>query len=215
MRLVIICPSRERPRAAHQVFDSLMDTRTTDQVTLHFALDEGDPTFDKYPPGRRRYRSHNAVEALNLAFRDHVVPLGVDYVGCVCDEQRFVTKGWDEQVLGALDAQGGGLVFPNDLINPGTMPAAPFLSVKMMRAVGYLAHPEMTTNYYDNIQKDLAEGVGRVKYLPDVVVQHLSMPHKGDNSAAIAKDRQAYIKWYSEERPTEVARARAALGVRP
>lgn len=188
-----------------------MDTRSSDAVRLHFALDESDETFEKYPPGKGKYPSHGPVEALNFAFFRHVIPEGARYVGTICDEQRFITPHWDERVLGALDEMKGGLVFPNDLINPGTMPAAPFMSVAMMQAVGFLAYPLMTTNWYDNIWKDLGEGVGKMRYLDDVVVQHLSMPHKGDNSRAIARDRQRYFEWVEDHRDGMVAAAKAAL----
>ena len=209
--LIVLCPTRGRPKAAHAVWESFMDTRTDDRVRLHFALDEDDPTYDKYPPGKAKYPSRGPVQALNLAFARHVVTENAKYVGTICDEQRFITVGWDRRILDALDEQGGGMVFPNDLINPGTMPAAPFMSVSMLRAVGYLAYPLCTTNYYDNVWKDLAEGVGKLKYLDDVIVQHLSMPHAKDDSRAIARDRQRYYEWVEDHRAADVAAAKAAL----
>lgn len=195
------------------VWESFYDTQQSDKVQLHFALDDDDPTARKYPMGWAKYPSHNAVEALNAAFFRTVVPAKVPYVGAVCDEQRFITPGWDLKVLDALEEMGGGLVFPNDLINPGTMPACPIISTKICEAVEYFAHPAMTTNYYDNVWKDLGLGVEKMRYLDDVVVQHLSMPHSRDNSMDIAKDRDTYILWSRWFRPAEVAKARAALGM--
>lgn len=209
--ITVICPSRERPRQAKMLFESFMDTRTSDNVRLHFALDETDTTADRYPPGWKRYNSRSAPEALNKAFFGNADIFNGKYVSALCDEQRFITQGWDELVLAALDEQGGGMVFPNDLINPGTMPANPYISSVIPLAVGYFAYPECHVNYYDNVWKALGEGVGKIRYLPDVVVQHLSMPHKVDNSEAIADDRKAYQRWVRDQRDSDVAKAKAAL----
>lgn len=189
------------------VRDSFYDTQTTGRVSLRFALDADDPTLVQYPAEARAYDSHNATEALNLAAKG----LNARYLGAICDEQRFITKGWDERILAALDEMGGGVVYPNDLINPGTMPAACFISNAIVKAVGYFAFPGLRVNYYDNIWKDLGEGVGKLKYLDDVAVQHLSMPHKEDNSLAIARDRESYILWARWQRQEDVAKAKAAL----
>ena len=208
----MICPSRGRPKQADALATSFYRTRSSDAVRLHFALDQDDESAKHYPLTQGRYASHGAVDAMNQAFFKHVLPTGARYVGALCDEQRFITPHWDERVLAELDAMKGGLVYPNDLINPGTMPACPFMSVAIPKALGYFANPLMTTNYYDNVWKDVAADLGRLRYLDDVVVQHLSMPHREDNSQAIAMDRRSYLYWSEVRRPAEVALAKAALG---
>src|SRR5690348_7362278 len=115
----IICASRNRPRAAQELFESFMATRATENVHLRFALDAGDPSAPTYPPGWKTYPSKGLTEAINLAAKD----VTTTYIGSLCDEQRFLTPGWDLILLRALDDMGGGVVYPNDLINPGTMPA--------------------------------------------------------------------------------------------
>lgn len=207
--LEVIVPSRGRPNEAAMVAQSFYETKTTGRVMLRFALDADDPTAPQYPKEARCYDSHSPTEALNRAALSEAV--NHRYVGAICDEQRFITTGWDEAILDALDEMGGGVVYPNDLINPGTMPAAVFMSTAIVKAIGWFAFPHLRVNYYDNCWKDLGEGVGKLRYLDDVAIQHLSMPHKEDNALAIARDRETYIHWARWQRQEDVAKAKAAL----
>jgi len=207
--LEVIVASRGRPKEAEMVRQSFYDTKTTGRVMLRFALDADDPTSSQYPKEARCFASHSITEALNLAFKNEASMHR--YVGSICDEQRFITKGWDEAILDALDEMRGGVVYPNDLINPGTMPAMVAMSSAICRGVGYFAAPFLRVNYFDNVWKSLGEGVGRLRYLDDVAVQHLSMPHSEDNSLAIARDRETYIHWARWQMKEDVAKARAAL----
>jgi len=143
----IICASRGRAGAAQALFDSFMETRSSDRVHLRFALDMGDPSGPNYPPGWKSYPSHGITEAINLAAKD----VTTTYIGTLCDEQRFITKGWDDILLGALDEMGGGVVYPNDLINPGTMPAFALMSTAIVKALGWFAMPGLRYNYFDNV----------------------------------------------------------------
>lgn len=207
--LTIICSSRNRPQAAKYLFDSFMDTRETERVHLRFAMDDNDESYKHYPPGTRRYPSRSLTQAINLAAQD----VKTTYIGSLCDEQRFLTPGWDTIVLDTLDEMGGGVVYPNDLINPGSMPACVFMSTAIVMAVGYFALPGLRYNYFDNVHKDFGEQLGRIKYLPEVYVQHLSMPQSFDNSKEIAMDRHDYFQWVQTRRAGDVSKAKTALGM--
>lgn len=184
-----------------------MDTRVTERVHLRFACDDNDPTVKDYPPGWHRYPSRGLTQAINAGASD----VKTTYIGSLCDEQRFLTQGWDQIVLDTLDEMGGGVVYPNDLINPGSMPACVFMSTAIVKAVGYFAMPLFRYNYFDNVWKDLGEGLGKIRYLPKVYVQHLSMPQSFDNSAGIALDRRDYFQWTLNQRAKDVEKARLAL----
>lgn len=213
--LTVVCPSRGKPKKAQAVFESFMDTRRTERASLLFAIDADDDTGSAYPPFTRRYPSHSAVEALNCALKD----VTSDYIGFIGDDNRFVCDGWDEAVLAALDEQGGGVVYPNDLVIPGSLPSVCFMSTAICKAVGYFALPALKINYFDNVWKDLGEGVGKYKYLPDVAVQHLSLPHwwatkeQGErHEREVLKDRARYACWLQTQAAEDIAKAKAALG---
>lgn len=212
--LTVICPSRERPKVAGMVRDSFLATKTTDRAKLLFAIDASDPTISEYPKEARAFDSHSAPEAMNLAVK------GVQstYVGFIGDDNRFITKGWDEKVLAALDEMGGGVVYANDLVIPGSLPTVCFMSTAICRAVGYFALPSLKINYFDNVFRDLGEGVGHIRYLDDVVVQHLTLPHwwatqeQGErHEAQVVRDRDTYAYWVKWQRAEDVAKAKAAL----
>jgi hypothetical protein len=193
---------------------SFYETKTTDRVSLRFAVDASDPKLTKYPKEARAFDSHSAVEAMNFAAAQATAM----YIGFLGDDNRFVTQGWDAIVLAALDEMGGGVVYPNDLINPGSLPSVVFMSRAICEAVGYFALPSLKINYFDNVFRDLGEGVGKYKYLPDVAVQHLSMPHwwatpeQGErHETQVLRDRDTYALWAKWQRQEDIAKARLAL----
>lgn len=213
MSLTVICPSRGRPRQAQAVFESFMDTRTTD-AAIRFALDEDDSSATQYPPCWKRYPSHSAVEALNCAVEE----VTTAYVGFCGDDNRFITKGWDATIIKALEEQGGGVVYPNDLVIPGSLPSTVFLSTAICRAVGYFALPGLRINYFDNVWQDLGRGLNKYRYLPEVAIQHLTLPHwwatkeQGErHEAQVLVDRQHYLDWTQTQRQADVALASLAL----
>lgn len=204
----IVCASRGRPEAAHALLKSFLATQSSGRVEMRFAVDDTDPKAAEYPPGVTWILPSSSVTtAINLgAERVHT-----RYIGSLCDEQRFITNGWDAILLGALDEMGGGVVFPNDLINPGTMPACVLMSTAIVKAIGYFALPGLRYNYFDNVWKDLGLGLGKLRYFEDVAVQHLSQPQSFDNSPGIALDRADYFRWAQTQRAVDVGKARVAL----
>lgn len=213
MSLTVICPSRGRPRQAQAVFESFMDTRKTD-AAIRFALDADDPSTSQYPPCWKSYPSHSAVEALNFAAQD----VTSEYIAFVGDDNRFITPGWDTEIIAALDEMSGGVVYPNDLVIPGSLPSTVFMSTAICRAVGYFALPVLKINYWDNCWADLGKGIGKLKYLPDVAIQHLSLPHwwatpeQGErHEAQVLVDRQNYLEWFKTQRKVDVEKAKSAL----
>lgn len=186
--LVVIVPSRGRPEAAHELCQVFGDTCST---TTHvvFAIDDRDSgqIYD-YPFGQVwgglveattwRNPSTNMVEALNCAARsvlDGEMP-GVEEPFAICfmgDDHRPRTKGWDARYLEALRELGTGIVYGNDLLQGENLPTQVAMTSDIVQAIGHMAPPVLTHLYVDNYWKELGDRAGCLRYLPDVVVEHM------------------------------------------
>lgn len=178
--LVVIVPSRGRPHAAAELLEAFRDTRTT--ARLVFALDEDDPTRGEYakvvPPATAMIDTGAApatmVRALNAAAvlraSGENPPFAIGFMG---DDHRPRTPGWDAAYLEALCELGTGIVYGNDLLQGERIPTQVSMTADIVRALGYMAPPVLTHLYVDNFWRDLGQAAQCLRYLPDVVVEHM------------------------------------------
>jgi hypothetical protein len=232
--LVVIVPSRGRPEAAVALVQHFADT-CTGGTRLLFAIDESDPTAERYaeatgvlPPGHRVIvnvlycPSTSMVEALNAAAGSAAWYGGEYAIGFMGDDHRPRTYGWDSAYLAALRELGTGIVYGNDLLQGERLPTQCAMTADIVRALGYMAPPMLRHMYVDNFWMDLGSAAGCLRYLPDVIVEHVhplggkvawDEGHKRVNAAAVySADEQAYQQFVGEQMPDAVASVRQLCG---
>jgi hypothetical protein len=180
--LSVIVPSRGRPASALELINTVADTRTVATTHLAFAVDADDPMLPLYREVVQT-RSDVArlivvaggwmVAALNEAAARVVADLDVTVVGFLGDDHRPRTIGWDAVYLGELADMGAGVVFGDDLLQHDFVPTQCAMSADIVRRLGWMAHPNLRHMYVDTLWRDMAKPVGLLRYLPDVVVEHM------------------------------------------
>lgn len=206
--LVVVVPSRGRPAAAHELAAAFLDTCTA-STQLLFALDDRDAdSLDDYPQTLFAQTvigpSTTMVEALNqeagLLAGHPAAPFAIGFMG---DDHRPRTRGWDERYLEALAALGTGMVYGNDLLQGDRIPTQIAMTSDIVRALGWMAPPDLTHLYVDNAWLGLGHNAQCITYLPDVIVEHLH-PAGGkaewdegytrvNSSSMYAKDEAAFL----------------------
>jgi hypothetical protein len=107
---------------------------------------------------------------------------GFPYVGFMGDDHLPRTEGWDRLICDALESiQGPGIVYGNDLFQGINLPTAVFMDSRIIQTLGYMCPPEQTHLYLDNAWKSWGEQTQRLRYLPEVVIEHLH-PHANGKS---------------------------------
>lgn len=185
--LVVLVPSRGRPAAAAELVQAFAATSTADS-RLVFVLDDDDPTLPAYhealaalvplPAGHTTYimsapnEPGTMVAALNKAA---VAAGGSDWfaIGFMGDDHRPRTSGWDAAYLEALHELGTGIAYGNDLLQRGNLPTQCAMTADIVRALGWMAPPVLRHLYVDNFWLDLGRAADCIRYLPDVVVEHM------------------------------------------
>ena len=183
--LVVLVPSRGRPKAAMQLGQAFASFCRAD-TRLVLAVDADDPTLPDYSDVPRCFpaidlcigNNSSMVSALNYAAALQVhegadldpAPFAIGFMG---DDHRPRTAGWDERYLTELRDLGTGIVYGNDLLQGERIPTQVAMTADIVRALGYMAPPTLTHLAVDNWWLELGHGATCISYLPDVIVEHM------------------------------------------
>lgn len=231
--LLVIIPTRGRPQAVPAILEAWQTTGAT--ADLLFAVDDDDPELDAYEE-----QGKAAVEAgmhpfwhigkrLRLCGTLNQVAVKMapryQFLAFLGDDHRPGTAGWDERFRICLSG-GPGIVYGNDLLMGETMPTAVAMTSDIVTTLGYMAPPALVHLCLDLVWLDWGNGMGRITYLPDVIIEHLH-PAAGKASLdqgyeecnspeQVSVDAQAYYAYRDDGGlDTDLGKLRALIGEQP
>lgn len=179
--LAVIVPTRGRPANAARLAQAFRETHALDAVAV-FVADWDDPEL----PGYRKLLEEDQIprlvvldngtgrgmtRALNYAARRYAELY--EAVGFMGDDHLPRTAHWDSRVMGELDSLDPRIVYGNDLFQGAALPTAVFMQSRMIRALGFMAPEVLRHLYVDNFWKELGERTGGLRYLDDVIIEHI------------------------------------------
>lgn len=195
--LLMIVPTRGRPNNVWELWGAWKET-ANGAADLCFAVDDDDPELDAYratfrsmatdDPGNPEPEPWVASGGEKSGFYVKIGPrermVGTlnttalhwsdryRYLGFMGDDHRPRTSGWDQRFCECLSG-GTGIVYGNDLLQGPEMPTAVAMTSDIVRALGYMAPPAMVHLCVDLCWKDWGQGLGRLTYLNDVILEHM------------------------------------------
>lgn len=211
--VLIIVPTRGRPGAVPELIKAWDDTGA--EAKLLFAVDDDDPELDGYlahddllltrpnvfrhiGPRLRLAGTLNHLVAKHIQFWDHKA------VGFMGDDHRPRTKGWDQRFAECLSG-GAGVVYGNDLLVGDRFPTAVVMTSDIPATLGYFCPPGFVHLCLDLVWKDWGEGMGRITYLDDVIIEHMhpangkaKMDHRYEevnSTEMVSADTEAYLNY--------------------
>ena len=182
----LLCPTRGRPKDALAMADSVGNTCRGD-VELIFYVDDDDDTWTETPLGSFMSELYGPREGIGKAWNRLTMMAQGDILGMCNDDLRYDTEGWDIAIRDNMFADGIGIVFANDGLKKGDHCAFPFVSRRWYETLGYFVPEHFGFFYHDTWLYDLAQRVGRIKYLPDIHITHWH--NMGDQTAREARAR--------------------------
>lgn len=229
MSLVVIVPSRGRPHSVAGLVAAFADTVRGD-TRLRIAVDFDDPDLGRYRDAVAlaadprvtvtRVVGGYMSSALNEAATAAVGDPDVDAVGFMGDDHRPRTVGWDTTYLSEIEGMGGvGIVYGDDGLQREALPTQCAMSANIVRALGWMCPPVLRHLWIDNFWLDLGRAAGCLRYLPDVVVEHMH-PYNGkaemddgyvrvNSNEMIDADRSSYAQYVDACMDRDVAKVRA------
>lgn len=215
--LVLLVPSRGRPLNVERLVASCAKTCRADTV-IHFGFDEDDRFLaDNLAaadgcPAVIGPRMGLAAWTNRLAFAHP----GEDasWLCSIGDDMVPLTDGWDEKLCEA--AGPNGMAYPNDR-RRDDIPECCVIGAAVVRALGWMCEPSLAHWYVDAVWADLGRGAGRLRYLPDTVVEHRHpnvTGQPGDSTyweaaGSMSADLAAYQKWRMRRMRTDIETVRS------
>lgn len=235
--MLIIVPTRGRPQAVQKVVDAWDATGAFDDgAALSFAIDHDDPEYQAYwdalgmrpdGPSNDSIRVHSIpawepmVAKLNCAARLYADFFSYFALGFAGDDHLPRTRGWARRYIEALQEFGTGIVYCDDGFQRRNLPTQWAMTADIVRALGAMVPGKVEHLYCDNIVRDLGAAAGCLRYLPDVLIEHMH-PAAGkalmdDGYSRVnakpqyARDHGAYQEWQLLHKRADVAKVRALM----
>lgn len=176
-RISIVCATRKRPERLRTMVTTAFDTAShPGSLSFSFYVDD-----DDVPPVMPAIISSLIVWTIGPR-----VPLSHAYnaackesngviIHMSADDNVYKTRGWDDAVRAAFDKIPDrlALVYCRDGNQDEKLATHPFLSRRWVDVLGYLEPPHFGGMYSDTWLHEIARHIGRLVYLPDVLIDHL------------------------------------------
>lgn len=222
--ILIIVPVRGRPHSVAPLWETWL--ATTDNADLLLAADEDDPTLEQY-----REAVAETEITLRVGPREWTAPKSntvaaehwdrYPMIGFWGDDNRPRTRHWDTRLTDELRRMGTGLAYANDLLQREKLPCSVVMTSNIPRTLGYMAFPGTLHLCIDVAWKDWGEGIGRLSYLDDVVIEHMHPANgkaamdaiyaAGNSPERVEKDSAAYYRYREGRLIDDVAKLRSLL----
>jgi hypothetical protein len=227
--LLVIVPSRGRPESVARMAQAWRETGAYECAQLVFAIDADDPRYGEYysadlpdgPEWKPQVYFHMLpawkpmVAKLNecaVAAAACTEPPwgGIAFMG---DDHMPRTKHWAGMLLAALDQARTGIVYGRDGIQNERLPTWWAMTPDIIRTLGRMVPADVEHLYCDNAIKDLGELAGCLRYLPDVLIEHMHPVagkatlddgyRKVNSPGRYLADGQAYRRWRTAQLPMD------------
>ena len=202
--LLVIVPSRSRPQNIARLLDSVHETAKM-KTHVHVGVDDDDPELERY-----RYVMGKAAkpgDELTVGPRKGLTGWTNQIAMAAAEEYPYLasfgddmiprTPGWDKALVRGIERMGNtGITYPWDSVRED-IPEACVISSDIVKTLGWFAHPDLNHWYIDNVWADLGRGIGRIRHLRAVAVEHQWKADQTskDSGQKLAADREAYYSW--------------------
>jgi glycosyltransferase involved in cell wall biosynthesis len=204
MKMCVVVPSRGRPENAERLAQAFKDTNT--EADLYIVIDNDDPKWNEYAKSEnyKKLPADNKTGGCAKSLNTGAVyllditkfPL-YDYFVFMGDDHLPRTKNWDKAFIQAL-GQNTGIVYGDDLLQGANLPTAFGMTRDLVNELRGMTFPGCVHLFFDNFVKQLGLDLEYLKYLPDVIIEHLH-PAAGKAEMDEGYARVNQPKWYEQD----------------
>jgi len=172
--LIVIIPTRGRPDNAVALEQAFVDTNTTAKRV--YVVDFSDELRKEYSyklPVESVIMIHNETKGmaypLNYVAREFLGEF--DNFAFMGDDHRPRTANWDQLFVEELYS-GSDIVYGNDLFQGSQLPTAVAMSSQIVKELRGMVPDTQRHLYLDNFWLKLGQDLGKIKYMPEVIIEH-------------------------------------------
>jgi hypothetical protein len=172
----LLAPTRNRVKEFKRMMESVYQTSTTPIEILTY-VDEDDYSYNfgdsEFWPNRNSPIAASVMTGPRLVMSDYWNQLARrasgDILMLAADDIVFITPGWSEMIEEAFaDCPDKILCVHGDDLGPNgkTFATLPLVSRRWVETVGYFTPPGFSGDFSDTWLNDVADMIGRKKFLP-------------------------------------------------
>ena len=214
----VLCPTRQRPDSVKRLLDSIAMTAATTKVEVVFRTDDDSPLDMNLAQSSRITEVRGPRITLSQMWNEAYAASRGEIVMQCGDDIVFRTHGWDERVRQEFAAVPDhiALVYGNDLLQGANLATHGFVHHTWVDTLGYFTPPYFSCDYGDAWLHELGVLTGRLRYMADVVTEHMH-PSAGkalwdlSHQERMERGRQDNVAQLFEDRRPERERDAAKL----
>lgn len=180
----VLIPSRGRPENITRFMRAVENTGAN--VDVYVGVDSDDPKINEYwhvqtqhiglyiNESEQRQRFGPTLNRLvGFMLSDTLADENYQYIMWCGDDHVPRSAGWDKAYASKLDELQLGIVYGNDLVMGENIATQLCMTRNIPIALGYAVPEGFTHLYIDNYFMELGRSVGKLVYMPEVVIQHM------------------------------------------
>lgn len=224
--LLVICPSRSRPKMLSEMVESFVATSRISALVV--LVDNDDPDclenikIIKSAGGDCDYvlgKRDTTTNLINNAF-SYFAPH--KFYSTTNDDFKYLTHGWDVILTEEIKRNGKvGIAYGNDLLQGKQIPSTSVISREIVSALGWLQLPTLTHLYGDSVWQYIGRSANCLHYRPDVIIEHKHYFSKKvpaddtflrtNSSAMYNRDNRAFCDWIANQASADVQKVKGLL----
>lgn len=127
------------------------------------------------------------------------------------EDDFYFKPGWDRKYREAMWDDGVGMVWCNYVMKgPESEPHTAAIGLGWYHALGWFSLPGVQHYYCDNVLREMAEAVGRSRYIPEPMIEHRYNPKDlrkcGHGQQIYDSDKKRYDQWQRDEKAADCGR---------
>lgn len=230
-KIIVLVPSRDRDTKHIELIQAYTATTDTINSQLVFGLDSDNYTEYNQEVAKNSAPNHifydvnervRMLPTLNLLAKKYASK--ADIIGFWGDDHRPRTNHWEKLVIKAFEDLGGtGIVYGDDLLQGENLPTAVFISSDIIKTLGFMTPHDLIHLYADNFWKDLGQSLGKIKYLPELIIEHMhysngkseqdAMYTEVNSSEMYKKDEETYLEYKKDQLEKDVDKLKKSLKI--
>lgn len=221
MSMCVLVPSRGRPDNIYRLARAWESTGA--EAHLVVLVDSDDPQMVGYRAVADRLPFELVVGApsrIGPILNGYAPQAAEDFdvIGFMGDDHLPGTERWDMAIAGA--STPWTVVYGNDLLQGERLATAVFIGSGIIRTLGYFVPPGLKHLYFEHPWMAWGRALGTLRYLPDVVIEHLhfingkapadALYAEVNSGEMYAHDREVWERYERTELAADVDKLRAA-----
>jgi hypothetical protein len=163
--------SRSRPEKLKACLENIKAMSASENYDVVIKIDSNDPADYSWLLDTTEYAvmlglSRNKIHAINRDFD----PTGYDIIVNMSDDMWFIAEGFDN-VIRQHCGPDDFVHFPDGFVNE-RLSTMSIMGIDYYNRFGYIYHPDYTSLWCDNEAQDVAQKLGRYKYVPEHIFEH-------------------------------------------